>query len=305
MGSHDEEPEQVRESDTSSTQTPRDPKVKMESLSFDSMVERYDETRSCNAACLDAALDLITERFPPQGFGKLFEPGIGTGRIAIPLAGRGYRVTGVDISGEMLARLARSSQTLPISCHKANVTKLPFHDAAFDVAIATHLFYFIQEWKRAVDEILRVLKSAGALILMHTGTGMEVPFLNQRYKELCAEQGCQIESIGVNSTRQVVEYCENSGHKAEWIRDRWQWTAHIRLDQALDHLQDRAYSFTTFAPDDVHTTAIERLGSELKHRYGGLGVVQVPNQVYVVVITSPAPENISGPVLYTMSLAFE
>ncbi|MCP4536164.1 MAG: methyltransferase domain-containing protein [Chloroflexi bacterium] len=261
--------------------------MKIGSLSFDRMVEHYDETRSCDAACLDAALDLVTERFPPRSFGNLFEPGIGTGRIAIPLARRGYRVTGVDISGEMLARLTRSSQTLPISCQKADVTKLPFRDAAFDVAIATHLFYFIPEWKRAVDEILRVLKSDGALILMHTGAGMEVPFLNQRYKELCAEQSCPIKSIGVNSTRQVVEHCKSNSHRAEWIRDRWQWTTHVPLDQALDHLQARAYSFTTFAPDDVHSTAIERLETELKHQYGSLGVVQVPNQVYVVVISSP------------------
>jgi SAM-dependent methyltransferase len=255
------------------------------SLSFDAMVERYDETRSCDAACLDAALDLVAERFPPRDYCQLFEPGIGSGRIAIPLARRGYRVTGVDISGKMLARLVRSKRALPIACGQADVTRLPFPDAAFDVAIAVHLFYFIPGWRQAIDEILRVLRDGGALILMHTGTGMEVPLLNQRYKELCAEQGCQIESIGVNSTRQVVEYCENTGHSAEWIRDRWQWAAHIQLDRALDHLRACAYSFTTFVPDDVHTTAIERLESELKRRYGGLGTVQVPNQVYVVVVS--------------------
>jgi SAM-dependent methyltransferase len=36
--------------------------------------------------------------------GRILELGVGTGRLAVPLAGRGYRVTGVDIEPAMLAR---------------------------------------------------------------------------------------------------------------------------------------------------------------------------------------------------------
>ena len=66
------------------------------------MTELYDETRVFDQDCFDSALDFITERFPPYTFSKLLELGIGTGRIAIPLTERGYQVTGVDISEEML-----------------------------------------------------------------------------------------------------------------------------------------------------------------------------------------------------------
>ena len=58
----------------------------MRSLSFDSMVKLYDETRGFDKECFDSALDFLVDRFPPQDFGKVFEPGIGNGRIAIPLA---------------------------------------------------------------------------------------------------------------------------------------------------------------------------------------------------------------------------
>jgi ubiquinone/menaquinone biosynthesis C-methylase UbiE len=251
------------------------------------MVALYDETRDSDAACFDAALDFLVERFPPQRFNKLLEPGIGTGRIALPLAQRGYQVTGTDISGEMLAllktRLAQSSQSL--SLQKADATGLPFSNAAFDIAIAVHLFYFIQEWQRAADEMLRVVKNDGALILMHTGTGQEIPFLNQRYKALCAEQGFAIKTLGVESTRQVVVYLEAAGRKAEWVRDRWQWTQRVQLDQALAHLKARAYSFTTLAPDDVHATAIKRLTTGLRQHHGSLcTALEIPNQVYIVVV---------------------
>lgn len=262
----------------------------MESLSFDNMAELYDETRVFDTNCLNSALDYIVDRFPPGRFGSIFYPGIGTGRVAIPLAERGYRVTGVDISEAMLAllekRVMQAGQSLPISCQRADVLKLPFPAETFDMAIAVHLFYFIQKWKKAVDEILRVVRGDGPVVLMHTGTGTEIPFLNERYKELCAELGCPIQEIGVKSNAEVVDYLRSLGRHAEWIRDRWQWTSRIRLNEALDYVKSRAYSFTTVAADDVHSKAIDRLESELQHQFGSLtNEVEVPNQVYLVVIS--------------------
>jgi len=253
------------------------------------MVELYDETRVSDRGCFDSVLDYLVERFPPKIFSKVFEPGIGAGRIAIPLAQRGYRVTGVDISEEMLAllkrRLAQSTRPLQVYFQRADVTKLPFPDAAFDMAIAVHLFYFIQEWKKAADEILRVVNADGPVILMHTGMGTEIPFLNDRYKQLCAEHGCSVEVIGVKSTREVIDYFTEIGCHSEQIRDRWQWTSYTQLHKAFDYIRRRAYSFTTVAPENVHSIVIERLERELQQRFGSLTtMVAVPNQIYLVVI---------------------
>jgi ubiquinone/menaquinone biosynthesis C-methylase UbiE len=261
----------------------------MTSLSFDNMVASYDETRVFDRDCFDSALDFLVERFPPQVFSRIFEPGIGTGRIAIPLAENGYHITGVDISEKMLLvlkkRLAGSGRSWPVRFQKADVTELPFSDGAFDIVIAVHLFYFIRQWRKAAEEALRVVRDGGPVVLIHTGMGTEIPFLNERYKELCAEQGCSIEGIGVKSTREVVDYFGELGCWVEWVRDRWQWISRIRLDRALGYVESRAYSFTTFAPDDIHSIAIKRLESELKHRFGDLSTkVEIPNQIYMVLI---------------------
>lgn len=261
----------------------------MKSLSFDSMVKLYDETRTFNRDCFDSALDFLADRFPPCDFGNVLEPGIGTGRIAVPLAERGYRITGMDISEEMLAilkhRLAQPKEPLQISVQKADMTELQFSDAAFDMVVAVHLFWFIEEWRKAVDEILRVVRSGNPVVLMHTGMGAEIPFLNNRYKELCAEQGHPIKPVGVKSTMEVIDYVTKLGCYVEQIRDRWRWTSHIRLDKALGYVKSRAYSFTTFAPDSVHATAIKRLESELNDQFGSsTTVIKVPNQIYLVVI---------------------
>lgn len=254
------------------------------SLSFGSMAALYDETRTVDQGCLAAAMDFLSERYPPTQFGSVFEPGIGTGRIAAPLTERGYRVTGVDVAREMLSLLQERSGAM--ACQQADATRLPYPDATFDWAIAVHLFYFIPQWQRAVDEIVRVIRPGGPLVLMHTGMGAEVPFLNERYKVLCAEQGCPIEARGVKSTGEVVDYLKGLGYHMEVIRGRWRWVARQRLETALGYLESRAYSFTTVASSDVHRVAIERLGRELEREFGSLTAeVEVPNQVYLVLTT--------------------
>ena len=261
----------------------------MKSLSFDGMIQLYDQTRVFDPACFKAALDYFAARFPLETHPQIFEAGIGTGRIAIPLAQRGYEVTGVDISGRMLSvlkqKLARLERSLPISFQQADVTALPFLDSAFDMAIAVHLFYFIPDWRKAANEILRTVKSGHPLILMHTGMGSEIPLVNERYKEICAEHGCPITDIGVKSTGEVVDYLKTLGHAVETTRGRWRWMAHVRVHETLRYIRSRAYSFTVLAPDAVHFCAVEQLENEMRRRFTDFSAeIEVPNEIYYVVV---------------------
>jgi SAM-dependent methyltransferase len=61
---------------------------------------RYDDTTDDTA--VEQLVDFLVER---AGEGPVLELGIGTGRIALPLAGRGVRVHGIDLSEAMVARL--------------------------------------------------------------------------------------------------------------------------------------------------------------------------------------------------------
>ncbi|MBT7990589.1 MAG: class I SAM-dependent methyltransferase [Anaerolineae bacterium] len=261
----------------------------MGSLSFDQLVESYDKTRGFDNDCFTSALDFLSEQFPSTLYPKVFEPGIGTGRIAIPLAGRGYEISGIDISAEMLALLKKHLNSIDLSSQVSyeigDTTHLPFPDSTFDIAIAVHLFYFIHEWEKAADELLRVVKPQGSIVLMHTGMGAEVPSLNARYKELCADQGCVIESVGVKGTGEVVDYYSEIGCSVAWIKDRWKWVSHITLEEAIHYIETRSYSFTTVASDEIHDTAVERLKSEMTSRFCTLDhQVDTPNQIYFVFI---------------------
>jgi SAM-dependent methyltransferase len=68
------------------------------------VAERYDESSAemFDPAVVDPAVDFLAEL---AGSGAALELGIGTGRIALPLAQRGIRVHGIDLSEAMVARL--------------------------------------------------------------------------------------------------------------------------------------------------------------------------------------------------------
>lgn len=64
----------------------------------------YDESSAemFDPGLVDPAVDLLVEI---AGSGRALELGIGTGRIALPLAQRGVQVHGIDLSNAMVARL--------------------------------------------------------------------------------------------------------------------------------------------------------------------------------------------------------
>jgi SAM-dependent methyltransferase len=72
---------------------------------FDEPVaEHYDEASDAmfDAAVIDPVVDVLAEM---AGSGRALELGIGTGRIALPLAARGIEVHGIDLSEAMVGRL--------------------------------------------------------------------------------------------------------------------------------------------------------------------------------------------------------
>jgi SAM-dependent methyltransferase len=69
---------------------------------------RYDESSAgmFEPAVVEPAVDFLADL---AGGGAALELGIGTGRIALPLAARGVRVHGIDLSEAMVARLRAKS----------------------------------------------------------------------------------------------------------------------------------------------------------------------------------------------------
>jgi SAM-dependent methyltransferase len=73
----------------------------------------------------------IVEFLAPLGGGGALELAIGTGRIALPLAARGVRVAGIDLSSDMVAQLQRKSTDIPVEIGDMTTTRI---DGTFSLA---------------------------------------------------------------------------------------------------------------------------------------------------------------------------
>jgi SAM-dependent methyltransferase len=71
--------------------------------------ERYD------ADTADMPIEPVLDFLEPFADGGALELAIGTGRIAVPLAARGVRVAGIDLSPDMVAQLRKKSEAIPVA----------------------------------------------------------------------------------------------------------------------------------------------------------------------------------------------
>jgi SAM-dependent methyltransferase len=74
-----------------------------------SVAARYD------ADTADMPVDPVVDFLLPLAAGGALELAIGTGRIAVPLAERGVRVAGIDLSPDMVAELRKKSEAIPVA----------------------------------------------------------------------------------------------------------------------------------------------------------------------------------------------
>jgi SAM-dependent methyltransferase len=87
--------------------------------------ERYD------ADTADMPVAPVLDFLEPLADGGALELAIGTGRIAVPLAERGVRVAGIDLSPDMVAQLRKKTEAIPVAIGDYATTRV---DGTFSLA---------------------------------------------------------------------------------------------------------------------------------------------------------------------------
>lgn len=99
---------------------------------------------------------------------RLLELGVGTGRLALPLAAAGLAVTGLDASPEMLARMAAKAGAERVRAVTGDMAG-PLPDGPFDVVVVARNTFFnltTESAQRAcLAEVARVVGPVGRLVV--------------------------------------------------------------------------------------------------------------------------------------------
>ena len=104
----------------------------------------------------------------PDGGGDVLDVATGTGLVAAELLRRGFRVTGVDQSPEMLAG-ARRRFGDRVQLVEASAESLPFGNAAFDHLTVTYLLRYVDDPGATLRELTRVVRPGGVVASLEFG----------------------------------------------------------------------------------------------------------------------------------------
>lgn len=133
------------------------------------LTQRYADWRR-------SAVGSLTERFEIAAVFDLLGPlegkrfldvGCGDGIYSVEAARRGARVSGLDLSEDMLnkARERSLAEGVKVDWQAGDACRLPYPDCSFDVVVAITLLCLLPTPGAAVSEMVRVLAPGGRLVL--------------------------------------------------------------------------------------------------------------------------------------------
>ncbi|GHO54660.1 class I SAM-dependent methyltransferase [Ktedonobacter robiniae] len=290
----------------------------MSSFNFDMLASIYDATRGYPrdvALRIAQSLDEASSAGPQTRF---LEIGVGTGRIALPLANLGRDLTGIDISERMLARLEhklraedwqeerlawgelpdeqgqpqpawgkRFQRTEPDAHMRiavADVHHLPFAAASFEVIVAVHVLHLVDDWRQVLQEVRRVATPDG--MFLHCGDEhgpSDVQEVRAQWRRVLAELGYDEQRLYQPSDADLQLACAELGWQAErWIALTWERA--ITPRQVLEGILQRNWSSMRRVPDAVFQEGCRRL-EQWAYAYFGAGIDTVRKQEQRFIIT--------------------
>lgn len=97
---------------------------------------------------------------------KVLECACGTGCITKSVASRCATIIATDYSEGMLEQAQKNCKSHSnITFAKANILSLEYANASFEKVIAGNVIHLLDEPKKAIDELMRVCKPGGMLII--------------------------------------------------------------------------------------------------------------------------------------------
>jgi len=130
----------------------------------------------------------ITECLPKSKNIEVIDIGAGTGRLSINLVNKGYNVTAVDSSKEMLSHIQLTKRLTKFTGDLFNLKKR-FKNKSFDAAVSLRVFFHLtkDEKQKAISKIKNLCKPKSIIVfdtLNRLSLDYILPNLFSKHKEL-------------------------------------------------------------------------------------------------------------------------
>ncbi len=134
---------------------------------FDRLYSRFAYVYDLAAKLLPAWRRWLSASLPHLIGPRVLEVSPGTGWLLTQYAGR-FEVTAIDLNPDLVEIARRNLRKAGISADVqiGNVEELPYPDASFDTVLNTMAFSGYPDARRALSEMLRVLRPGGRMVII-------------------------------------------------------------------------------------------------------------------------------------------
>lgn len=147
------------------------------------------------------------QRLGIQPPATLLEAGCQAGRLVVPLAKQGYRVTGVDTSGFALRRARRHAQAAQVEAEFVEgdiVNVLARHpEWQYDVVVCAEVVYLARQYRQILQALAHAVRPGGLLCVSHRP---RFYYLVEALRQQDVETAVQVLSRGEGSFRDSQYY---------------------------------------------------------------------------------------------------
>ncbi|MEK7692572.1 MAG: class I SAM-dependent methyltransferase [Chloroflexota bacterium] len=239
--------------------------------SFDRVAEIYDATRAMPPEVAGAVTEaLLRELRSVSETPRLLEVGIGTGRIAVPLAAAGVRVTGIDISTGMLGLLRKKRDDIDVML--AVAARPPLRDASFDAALFVHILHLVPDASATVRATLPLVRPGG--VILH---GQDAhPAIRGEADALIESAITEITGLATDvgarrdEGRTLCERAVQDAGGTSEVLEAARWPSRATGRRMLGRLARKDYSSSWRIPDAKLPAVLERVTPQIEALFGGL-----------------------------------
>ena len=225
----------------------------------------------------------------------ILELGVGTGRIALPVAAAGCRVVGIDSSAHMLAALSqrlKSDGLDNVDLAQGDITALPFREGVFDGAMAIHVLHLVSDWAGVLKQVSRLVRPGGTLVLGRdwvdpaSFSGMIRNYFRQTVVEVGTEMmppgatAAAPPSGGAAIFKTLISLGAKPEGQGEQIGAEWQ--TNLTPRQVLDGIRSRDDAESWVLPDDVLAETMRRLDAFAADKWANLDAPQPVNRRFMM-----------------------
>jgi ubiquinone/menaquinone biosynthesis C-methylase UbiE len=225
--------------------------LKKNSLSeFNKAAKRYDFyafNKSVGLSYLSYLETIFIQKHLKQSLEKklYLDLGIGTGRISRILLDKNIEVKGMDFSDEMIKlskhNLEAYVKKKQIHFYKGDLNeKLPFQDNSFDGAICIRVIKYVRNWRKAIDEVSRVIKPNGVFILEYPNF-YSVQSLSRFYAGFLTFKPSEINSYLLESGFKIIHSMNGVKfpfYLYKYINSESKLNKLLKIEKILDKLFD-------------------------------------------------------------------